>query len=174
MSINTANERVAQIAAHLEKVGPSLQDKVCIVTGAGSLYGIGYSMTQQTFLYLFFLSLSLSRATVYALAKRGPKAIFATDLQLDNDLQELAKDIQAKYPGVQCLARAVDAASTAAVTGVINEALDKFGRLDVFFANAGIATGTLLEAEDEESFMHVMRVNALRQVLSIIPNQQAI
>lgn len=41
MTSNTANDRVAQIAAHLEAVGPSLKDKVCIVTGAGSLYGIG-------------------------------------------------------------------------------------------------------------------------------------
>ena len=41
MSQNTANDRVAQITAHLAAVGPSLKDKVCIVTGAGSIFGIG-------------------------------------------------------------------------------------------------------------------------------------
>lgn len=102
-----------------------------------------------------------SRASVYALAKRGPKAIYATDLTLDN-LEELAKDVEKQYPGVQCIPRAVDAASTAGVTGIINEAMEKFGRLDVFFANAGIASGTMLHAEDEVSFMTMMRVNALR------------
>ncbi|KAI8144408.1 hypothetical protein BJV82DRAFT_667616 [Fennellomyces sp. T-0311] len=146
MSQNTANDRVGQIAAHLAAVGPSLKDKVCIVTGAGSLYGIG-------------------RATVYALARRGPKVIYATDLGIDN-LEELAKDVEAKYPGVQVIPRAVNAARTQDVTGIIDDAINKFGRLDVFFANAGIATGTMLQAEDEESFMQMMRVNALSAFLA--------
>lgn len=38
---NAATDRVAQIFGHLANVTPSLKDKVCIVTGAGSLYGIG-------------------------------------------------------------------------------------------------------------------------------------
>ncbi|ORZ01172.1 hypothetical protein BCR43DRAFT_453530 [Syncephalastrum racemosum] len=146
MASNTANERVALIASHLQKVGPSLADKVCIVTGAGSEYGIG-------------------RATVYALARRTPKVIYATDLTLDG-LQELATDIEQKHPGVKCIARAVDAASTQGVTGIIDEAMKDYGRLDVFFANAGIASGTFLQGEDEESFMRMMRVNALSAFLA--------
>lgn len=38
---STANNRAQQIFGHLAKATPSLQDKVCIVTGAGSLHGIG-------------------------------------------------------------------------------------------------------------------------------------
>lgn len=38
---STATDRVTQIFNHLSKITPSIQDKVCIVTGAGSLYGIG-------------------------------------------------------------------------------------------------------------------------------------
>ena len=38
---DTANERVGQITAHFAKIGPSLEGKVCIVTGANSLRGIG-------------------------------------------------------------------------------------------------------------------------------------
>ncbi|KAI7855887.1 hypothetical protein BDC45DRAFT_567846 [Circinella umbellata] len=146
MSQNTANDRVAQITAHLAAVGPSLKDKVCIVTGAGSIFGIG-------------------RATVYSLAQRGPKVIYATDLGLDG-LEDLAKDVQAKYPGVQVIPRAVNAAKTSDITGVIDDAVSKFGRLDVFFANAGIATGNSLQAEDEESFMTMMRINALSAFLA--------
>lgn len=38
---STATDRVSQIMSHLAQVTPSLQDKVCIVTGAGSIHGIG-------------------------------------------------------------------------------------------------------------------------------------
>ncbi|KAI8140748.1 hypothetical protein BJV82DRAFT_622440 [Fennellomyces sp. T-0311] len=145
---DTANERVGQIAAHLAKVGPSLKDKVCVVTGANSVRGIG-------------------AATVHALARRGPKVIFATDLRGDN-LEALAKDIEKNYPGVACLARTFDAASTQGVQGVVDEAIQKFGRLDVFFANAGMSTPQLLlQDANEEIFMEVVRVNSLSAFLAL-------
>lgn len=102
-----------------------------------------------------------SRATALSLAKRGPKVIYVTDLTLTN-LDELVKEIETTYTGVRCIARAVDAASTNDVTAVIDEAMKEFGRLDVFVANAGIATGSRIHEEDAESFMKMMRVNALR------------
>lgn len=142
---SAANDRAQQIFGHLASVTPSLQGKVCIVTGAGSLYGIG-------------------RATVIALAKRGPKVIYVTDLTLQN-LEELAKEIKDTYK-VECIPRAVDAASQAAVEGIIDDAVAKYGRLDVFFANAGVATGDRLQDEDAESFMNIMRINALSAFLA--------
>ncbi|KAI8096868.1 uncharacterized protein BX664DRAFT_325072 [Halteromyces radiatus] len=142
---NTANDRVAQLASHLASVGPSLKDKVCIVTGAGSLLGIG-------------------RATVYALAKRGPKAIYVTDLH-NTHLDELAKDI--RQQGIECIPKAVDAASETDIKALVKDAMDTYGRLDVFFANAGVATGSRLHEEDEKSFMFMMRVNALSAFLGI-------
>ncbi|KAI9249201.1 hypothetical protein BDA99DRAFT_223420 [Phascolomyces articulosus] len=148
MSGNTANERVGQLVAHLAKSGPSLKDKVCIVTGANSVRGIG-------------------RATVYALAKRGPKVIFATDLRGDN-LEELARDIEMRYPNVACIPRQFDAASTEGVTNIVAEAMEFFGRLDVFFANAGVsANHLLLQEADEASFMEVVRVNSLSAFLAL-------
>ncbi|KAI7869774.1 hypothetical protein BDF14DRAFT_1780736 [Spinellus fusiger] len=143
----SASERLAQLGAHLTQVGGSLQDKVCIITGAGSIYGIG-------------------RSTAFALAKRGAKAIYVTDLTI-NHLEELAKEIEATYPTVRCVARAVDAASSEDVEHVIEEALSTFGRLDVFFANAGKATGTHISQEDAASFTEMMRVNALSVFLAI-------
>jgi hypothetical protein len=41
LPIMNANNRINQILNHLKKTSPSLQDKVCIVTGAGSIHGIG-------------------------------------------------------------------------------------------------------------------------------------
>lgn len=38
---STAAERATLIFNHITKASPSLKDKVCIVTGAGSIYGIG-------------------------------------------------------------------------------------------------------------------------------------
>ncbi|GAA5807086.1 hypothetical protein MFLAVUS_000436 [Mucor flavus] len=144
---STATDRVSQIVNHLAQVTPSLKDKVCIVTGAGSTHGIG-------------------RATAISLAKRGPKAIYVTDLGMDN-LEELAKEIERTYAGVECIPYAVDAASDSAVTGIIEQAMSKYGRLDVFFANAGVATGDRLQDETAESFMRMMRINALSCFLAI-------
>ncbi|KAI8331430.1 hypothetical protein EDC96DRAFT_527124 [Choanephora cucurbitarum] len=143
---STAADRVTQIVGHLASVTPSLKDKVCIVTGAGSVHGIG-------------------RATVISLAKRGPKVIYVTDLTLNN-LEALAQEVEKSYK-VKCIPRAVDATSPSAVSGIINEALNEFGRLDVFFANAGMATGTRLQDETAESFMDMMRINALSCFLAI-------
>lgn len=107
-----------------------------------------------------------SRATAISLAKRGPKAIYVTDLGMDN-LEELAKEIERTYAGVECIPYAVDAASDSAVTGIIEQAMSKYGRLDVFFANAGVATGDRLQDETAESFMRMMRINALSCFLAI-------
>ncbi|KAI8047569.1 uncharacterized protein B0P05DRAFT_519832 [Gilbertella persicaria] len=144
--MTSAVDRVTQLLGHLTNVSPALKDKVCIVTGAGSIHGIG-------------------RATAISLAKRGPKAIYVTDLTLNN-LEELAKEIESTYK-VKCIPRAVDATSTSAVTSIINDALTEFGRLDVFFANAGVATGTRLQDENAESFMEMMRINALSCFLAV-------
>jgi NAD(P)-dependent dehydrogenase (short-subunit alcohol dehydrogenase family) len=95
------------------------------------------------------------------MAKQSPAAIYVTDLSTDN-LEELANTIQSKYPSVKCFARKVDAASDEDVKSVIEEAMKSFGRLDVFFANAGVASGTHIKDETSESFMRMMKINALR------------
>ena len=85
----------------------------------------------------------------------------------DTNLDELVKEIESNYRGVKCFAREVDAASDTAVTKIINEAMTTFGRLDVFFANAGVASGDRIQDEDAESFMNMMRINALSCFLAI-------
>lgn len=58
--------------------------------------------------------------------------------------------------------RQFDAADEKAINEVVKDALDRYGRLDVFFANAGI-TGphTKFSDVDADEFMDTMRVNAL-------------
>lgn len=62
--------------------------------------------------------------------------------------------------------RKVDAGVEEDVKGVVQAAVERWGRLDVFFANAGIG-GTPkrvfeMQGDSEESFMRTMKVNALR------------
>jgi NADP-dependent 3-hydroxy acid dehydrogenase YdfG len=97
------------------------------------------------------------------LAKKAPKAIYVTDIS-DNNLKDLADDIT-KTTGVECIPRRVDAASEKDIQAVVSHALEHYGRLDVFFANAGIARHFVLAEAECEDFMEMMRVNAWRFVI---------
>lgn len=61
--------------------------------------------------------------------------------------------------------RQFDAADEAAVKAIVKEALEKYGRLDIMFANAAVvgAHKVFTEIEGEE-FMRTMRTNVLRFV----------
>ncbi|KAI8379055.1 NAD-binding protein [Radiomyces spectabilis] len=111
---------------------------VCIITGANSLSGIG-------------------RATAYEFAKRKPQAIYVVDL-FDDNLAELANDITGR--GVECIPKKMDASCDEEIQNVIEEVLQKYGRLDVFFANAGVAIPGALEEETREKFLSTMTINA--------------
>jgi NAD(P)-dependent dehydrogenase (short-subunit alcohol dehydrogenase family) len=126
-----------------------MSGKVCIVTGANSALGIG-------------------RATVHQFAQNGAKAIFICDFN-DNNLETHKRELNSLYPDVDIHPRSFDAANEAAVEKVVGEAVEKYGRLDVFFANAGIATGAIFTETEAEDFMEVMRVNTLRYVFTHPP-----
>lgn len=113
-----------------------------IVTGANSANGIG-------------------RATSHQFARNGAKAVFICDFKTDL-LDIHAREIESLYPGVKVYARKVDAGEEADVETLVNEVLEKYGRLDIFFANAGITTGgeRILDAS-ADNFMKAMRTNAL-------------
>ncbi|RUP47519.1 hypothetical protein BC936DRAFT_145645 [Jimgerdemannia flammicorona] len=177
---SAASDRLSLLSAHLAVVAPSqlhrqqtnaaaaptpvttsLAGKVCIITGAGSVHGIG-------------------RASAWAFAQNGAVAIYITDFRVDH-LESLAQEITAAYPGVKVIARRVDATSDEDVKGVIDDAIEKFGRLDVFFANAvwidillvvcvqtaGVATGAHIKDTDGQQFMESMRINGLSTFLAI-------
>lgn len=95
-----------------------LAGKVGIVTGAGSPHGIG-------------------RSLVLSLAAAGARAVFATDLTLANipSLQKAVKD-----SGSQCeiLGEILDVTSEEQTISVLKKIIADYGRLDFYFANAGV------------------------------------
>ena len=106
--------------------------------------------------------MGIGRASAHQFAESGARALYLCDYD-GTHLEAHARDIQAAFPGVEVHARQFDAADEAKVKAVVDEALHRYGRLDVFFANAGI-TGpnvvfTDIEADD---FMTVLKTNTLR------------
>lgn len=83
------------------------------------------------------------------------------DLRTDH-LETHKREINSLYPRVDIHPRQVDAGEEKDVERVVDEALEKYGRLDVFFANAGISVSpsSVLESSAED-FMNVMKINAL-------------
>ncbi|KAL3259961.1 hypothetical protein ABHI18_004935 [Aspergillus niger] len=108
--------RIRQVAG--DSVGPRVKDKVAIVTGANSPAGIG-------------------RAAAHQYAHNGAKAIYICDYA-DSHLATHKREIESLYPGVDIHIRQFDAADEEAVRAVVHDALEKYNRLDIFFANAGI------------------------------------
>ncbi|ODV90953.1 hypothetical protein CANCADRAFT_44579 [Tortispora caseinolytica NRRL Y-17796] len=126
-----------------------MEQKVCIITGANSVIGIG-------------------AATAKLLGKAGVKAVYLCDVVGDN-LQMTAENLKREYPVTDFIAyKPFDAASEEAVRRVVADAIKKYGRLDFFFANAGIIgpVSAFTDIGDKE-FMNVLRVNTLSVFLAI-------
>ena len=128
-------------------------DKVVLITGGGN--GIG-------------------RATAAGLAERG-----ATVVVVDRDADGARATIQTlEQKGGKGLAIAADVTQASEVKDFVAETLDKYGRIDCFFNNAGIEgkVAPIVEC-DEENFDAVMSVNVkgvflgLRHVLPVMLEQ---
>lgn len=113
-----------------------------IVTGTNSLLGIG-------------------RASAHQFAHNGAKAVFICDFATQY-LETHKRELNSLYPDVDVHCRKVDAGEEKDIKAVVDEALEKYGRLDIMFANAGIniSQKRIYEASGEE-FMQVMKTNAL-------------
>ncbi|KAJ4296431.1 hypothetical protein N0V90_006476 [Kalmusia sp. IMI 367209] len=136
--------RVRSIAGDLGD--KRVKGKVIIVTGANSPIGIG-------------------RASVHQFARHGAKAIFLCDFA-STHLATHKRELESLYPGVEIHTRTFDAADESSVQSICQEALDKYSRLDIFFANAGISSRKVFWEEDTEGFMKMMRTNALSVFLA--------
>jgi NAD(P)-dependent dehydrogenase (short-subunit alcohol dehydrogenase family) len=141
--------RIEQIHSHLKNSprGQRLKGKVCIITGVGSLHGIG-------------------RASALLFAHEGAKHLYLMDFFPDN-LPDLKSSIQNSYPDVKITTLQADAADDAAVAAVCKRAIEEEGQLDVFFANAGMASIIGLQSTTSENFMEIMRVNTLSCFLAV-------
>ncbi len=120
-----------------------LDDKAAIVTGAGS--GIG-------------------RASTILFAQEGAQV-----LAVDRDeagLEQTIKDV--KEAGLQAFSRPADAGLESDVKAYVDEALTRFGKLDVVYANAGISGGLVpLFEQSVEHWQEILRINLIGPFLAI-------
>jgi 3-oxoacyl-[acyl-carrier protein] reductase len=111
-------------------MGDRLKDKVAIVTGAAK--GIGF-------------------ATAKRFAQEGAKVII-TDINL-----EAAKAAEAQIPNAQ--AHAMNVTDRATIQAVVDQIMQKHGRIDILINNAGITQDARLIKMTEAQFDSVIDVN---------------
>jgi len=130
-----------------------LKDKVAVITGAGG---------------------SLGRAVAERFANEGAKLVLV-DLK-----EEAAKDTINAVKAITQDVHFVQANVTKKeeVQNFVNEAVEKFNRIDIFFNNAGIDAEVIQTSEyDEELFKRVMEVNTtgvflgMKYILQVMQKQ---
>ena len=130
-------------------MGQRFQDKIVLITGAGS--GIGLSAAEH------FLE---EGATVVGTMLTSPKTAFT--------------DRADEFPG-KCLSLRLDATDSTQVRRLADEVLERFGRIDILVNNAGIhETGSVLEME-EAVWDRMVAVNLKSVYLmsrAVIPSMQ--
>lgn len=124
------------------------KNKVAIITGANSPAGIG-------------------RAAAHQYAQNGALAIYICDYATDH-LATHKRELETLYPSVAIHVRQFDAADETAVAEVVDDAVRRYGRLDIFFANAGIVGQPKHFAEvGSDEFMQTLRTNTLGVFLAV-------
>lgn len=118
-----------------------LAGKVAIVTGANSALGIG-------------------RAACHLFAASGAAAVYVCDYNDDN-LAVHARELNSLFPKCVVHTHQFDASDEAAVAAICERAIAEHGRLDIFFANAGISSMKTLHDLSGDEFMHMMKINLL-------------
>src|SRR5271165_4896190 len=96
-------------------------------------------------------------ALVHALIDRGARTVVAADLD-GPGVERLGEEL-----GARVLARTLDVCDERATRALIEEIEDTAGPIDVWFANAGLATGAGPEAPDED-WDRQWRVNVMSHV----------
>jgi NAD(P)-dependent dehydrogenase (short-subunit alcohol dehydrogenase family) len=115
-------------------VSNKLQDKVIVITGASS--GIG-------------------RATAMACAREGASLVLSA--RREHALQQVATACE--QAGGRALAYPADVNDQEAMNKLAEEALGRFGRIDVWFNNAAVTVGGRFEEVPADVYRHVIETN---------------
>jgi NAD(P)-dependent dehydrogenase (short-subunit alcohol dehydrogenase family) len=138
-----------------------LENKVCVIAGAGSPRGIGY-------------------ATAQLFAEHGATIVIA-DLTIDeNLLDELRSKIQATtQKGVELIGLTCDITSRSGCDDLVTDVLARYQRIDSLVNSAGIVRSQALLDIDEATYDLVVDVNMkgafnlCRSVLKVFVAQQS-
>lgn len=106
--------------------------------------------------------LGIGRAAAHQFAQNGAKAVYICDFN-DSNLATHKREINSLYPDCEIQIRKFDASDEASVKEVCEHAVATYGRLDIFFANAGIVgTNTLFTHIESDQFMNTLKTNVVR------------
>jgi len=95
------------------------------------------------------------RATTVAYARQGARVV-AVDLRLQAAEETCSYVLE---DGKECIALAADATQSSDVESVVEQTMDRFGRIDILHNNAGINEKGGPEETSEESWDRVMATN---------------
>jgi len=104
----------------------------------------------------------IGHATALAFAAEGA-AVALCDIELDG-AEALAREIVSS--GGRAIAMRVDVGDREALRGFVERTASEFGRLDIMFANAGIAPAAPFLEHSEEDWREALRVNLTGVFLS--------
>ena len=118
-----------------------LPDKRAIITGGAQ--GLGQALTER-------------------LLKEGCRVLVADiqDKQIDSTVQTLQATYGEKIAGMVC-----DVSVEADVAALVDKAVQNFGGLDIFVANAGILVSGSITEFDVAKWRKVMEVNLVGQMI---------
>ncbi|KAH9815077.1 hypothetical protein DFH28DRAFT_893425 [Melampsora americana] len=142
-------DRLSQILGHFNSRSSSrkLHGKVCILTGVGNEKGIGW-------------------ATAVLFAQEGAKHMYLLDMD-GSALPKLSSKIKGISPEIGVSTFAGDASSEELIKKICQAALEEHGHLDVFFANAGIASSAPIQSTSYQTVEKVLKINALSCWLAV-------
>ncbi|KAI7942595.1 hypothetical protein MJO28_012622 [Puccinia striiformis f. sp. tritici] len=146
---SAANERLQQITNHFDTriSSKKLAGKVCVLTGVGHELGIGW-------------------ATAVLFAKEDAKHLYLIDLKGDS-FPALLEKLKSLNPNIGLSTISGDASEENLVRSICQKAIDEHGRLDVFFANAGVAGSAPISQTSYETSERVMRINTMSSWLAL-------
>lgn len=83
----------------------------------------------------------------------------------NSNLETHKRELASLYPDVEVHTRTFDASDEQAVKDVVDDAVKRYGRLDIFFANAGVIGQPKIFSEiSGEDFLKTLKTNVVRYI----------